>query len=119
MLGHVNNAAWIAWLQDVATAHWYAAAPPEWADRWIWVVVRHEVDYLRALKQGESVVARTWFPAKPEGARFVRMIEFVGADDGPAPEKPYCRARTVWAMLDADTMRPQRIPPEVKARFGW
>ena len=27
-LGHVNNAAWVRWIQDMATAHWHAAAPP-------------------------------------------------------------------------------------------
>ena len=31
-LGHVNNAAWVRWIQDVATAHWNAAAPPEHRD---------------------------------------------------------------------------------------
>ena len=26
-LGHVNNAAWVRWIQDMATAHWEAVAP--------------------------------------------------------------------------------------------
>ena len=31
-LGHVNNAVWVRWIQDMATAHWYAVAPPEHVD---------------------------------------------------------------------------------------
>ena len=27
-LGHVNNAVWVRWVQDLATAHWAAVAPP-------------------------------------------------------------------------------------------
>ena len=27
-LGHVNNAVWVRWVQDLATAHWAAAATP-------------------------------------------------------------------------------------------
>ena len=25
-LGHVNNAVWLQWVQDIATAHWSAVA---------------------------------------------------------------------------------------------
>ena len=27
-LGHVNNAVWVRWIQEVAVAHWQAAADP-------------------------------------------------------------------------------------------
>ena len=27
-LGHVNNAVYLRWIQDVATAHWHAVAAP-------------------------------------------------------------------------------------------
>ena len=25
-LGHVNNAVWVTWIQDMATSHWQAVA---------------------------------------------------------------------------------------------
>jgi acyl-CoA thioester hydrolase len=28
-LGHVNNAVWVRWIQDVSTAHWLSLATPE------------------------------------------------------------------------------------------
>ena len=34
-LGHVNNAVWVQWIQQVATAHWYAAAPAEYRDAYV------------------------------------------------------------------------------------
>ena len=111
-LGHVNNAVWVRWIQDIATAHWYAAAPPAHRDAYVWVVVRHEIDYLRAVLPGETVTGRTWVAEAPKGARFDRHVEFVGADG-----KPRVRARTTWAILDKATGRPLRVPHEVAAPF--
>ena len=111
-LGHVNNAAWVRWIQDVATAHWEAVAPLQHQKRYIWVVIRHEIDYLRAVGPGETVAARTWVPEPPRGARFDRHIEFVG-DDG----KVRVRAKTTWAIIDKAGGRPIRVPPEVAAPF--
>ena len=111
-LGHVNNAVWVRWIQDVATSHWYEVARPEDRDAYIWVVIRHEIDYLRAVLPGETVTARTWVPEPPRGARFDRHILFVGEDG-----KPRVRAKTTWAILDKATGRPLRVPPEVAAPF--
>ena len=112
-LGHVNNAVWVEWIQQVAVAHWRAAAPASLVDAYVWVVIRHEIDYLRSLGPGESVTARTWVGDAPKGARFDRHMELTG-DDG----KVRVRAKTQWAMLDKATGRPQRIPPEIVAAFS-
>ena len=32
-LGHVNNAVWVSWIQDIAVAHWNAIAPEAPASR--------------------------------------------------------------------------------------
>src|SRR5688500_17002276 len=79
-LGHVNNAAWVRWIQDMATAHWQAVAPRAHRDSYVWVVIRHEIDYLRAVEPGETVIGRTWVGEAPKGARFDRHVEFVGED---------------------------------------
>ena len=54
-LGHVNNAVWVRWLQDVATAHWSAVASPDHVAAYVWVVTRHEIDYLGNVQAGETV----------------------------------------------------------------
>ena len=111
-LGHVNNAAWVRWIQDMATAHWHAVAPSEQVDAYVWVVTRHEIDYLRAVAAGETVIGRTWVGEAPQGARFDRFVEFVGSDG-----KARVRARTTWAMIDRATGRPMRVPAEVAEPF--
>jgi acyl-CoA thioester hydrolase len=111
-LGHVNNAVWVRWIQDMATAHWRAAADPAHVDAYVWVVVRHEIDYLRAALPGETVTGRTWVAQAPRGARFDRHVEFVGEDG-----KPRVRARRTWAILDKASGRPLRVPKDVAAPF--
>ena len=111
-LGHVNNAAWVRWIQDVATAHWYALADPAHSDAYMWVVIRHEIDYLRSVGPGETVTGRTWVGEAPRGARFDRYVEFVGADG-----KARVKAKTTWAIIEKASGRAIRVPPEVIAPF--
>jgi acyl-CoA thioester hydrolase len=111
-LGHVNNAAWVRWIQDMATAHWNAVADPGHVDAYVWVVIRHEIDYLRSVGPGETVTGRTWVGEAPRGARFDRHVEFVGADG-----KARVRAKTTWAILDKASGRPLRVPKEVAEPF--
>jgi acyl-CoA thioester hydrolase len=111
-LGHVNNAVWVRWVQDLATAHWALAASAEQAAAYVWVVVRHEVDYMGNLAEGESVEARTWVASEAVGAKFDRFAEF--SKNG----RVIVRARTTWAILSRESLRPLRVPKEVVARFG-
>jgi acyl-CoA thioester hydrolase len=111
-LGHVNNAVWVQWVQQVAVAHWDSVAAPEHRDAYYWVVVRHEIDYLRAAHAGDQVTARTWVGDAPQGARFDRFVEFIGTDG-----KVCVRAKTQWAIIDKGLGRPIRVPPEVIAPF--
>lgn len=111
-LGHVNNAVWVRWIQDVATAHWNAVAAPEHIAQWIWVVVRHEIDYLGNVGVGESVKARTWVSDPPKGARFDRNMEFVNAGG-----KLVVRSKTTWAIVDRASGRIARVPHDVAAPF--
>lgn len=111
-LGHVNNAVWVRWIQDVATAHWNAVAAPEHIARWAWVVVRHEIDYLGNVGAGEAVTAKTWISDPPRGARFDRNMEFTDAAG-----KPVVRSRTTWAIVDRASGRIARVPAEVAAPF--
>lgn len=111
-LGHVNNAVWVQWIQQVAVAHWEAMADPAHRDAYYWVVVRHEVDYLRAAHAADLITARTWVGDAPRGARFDRFVEFTG------PAGKVCvRAKTQWAIIDKALGRPIRVPAEVVAPF--
>ena len=111
-LGHVNNAVWVQWIQQVAVAHWEAVAPPAHKNAYFWVVVRHEVDYLRPAHEGDAITARTWVADAPQGARFDRFMEFTGPDG-----KACVRSRTQWAIIDRASGRPIRVPADVVAPF--
>ena len=111
-LGHVNNAVWVRWIQDVAVSHWAAVAPPEHRDAYIWVVTRQEIDYRGNVNAGETVTGETWVPDPPKGARFDRHMRFTGADGRVKVE-----AVSTWAMLDRATGRLVRVRPAIAAPF--
>ena len=110
-LGHVNNAIWVRWVQDMATAHWQAQATPEQIAAYYWVIVRHEIDYRGNLHVGDSVEGRTWIEDAPKGAKFDRHVAFVR--DG----KTLVSAKTTWAIIDRATQRLVRVPRDVVAQF--
>ena len=92
-LGHVNNAVWVDWIQQIATAHWSAVASAEHQAQYIWVVTRHEIDYRGNVGPGEVVSAETFIPTGPTGARFDRRVDFRDARGrvpaaGPVDHRP-------------------------------
>ncbi|KQT33765.1 thioesterase [Sphingomonas sp. Leaf412] len=111
-LGHVNNAVWVRWIQDIAVAHWDAIAPPEHRATMVWVVTRHVIDYRGNLSVGESVTGETWVPEPPRGARFDRHVRFVDATGRTLVE-----GVTTWALMDRATGRLLRVRPEIAAPF--
>ncbi len=110
--GHVNNMVWLQWVQDIATAHWEKVAPPEHVAAYAWFVTRHEIDYRGNIGPGETVTAHTFIPEPPSGARFLRCVDFT--DEAG---KKLVSVRSTWAMIDRQTGRPLRVPPEVAAPF--
>ena len=112
ILGHVNNAVWVQWMEQVATKHWTRDAAPAHLDAYVWVVTRHEIDYRGTVKEGETVTVRTWIPHAPRGARFDRHMEFMGVDG-----KVKVTAKSTWAIIDRQSGRILRVPPDVSSRF--
>ena len=110
--GHVNNAVWVRWMEDLATAHWLRDARPEDVAAYAWVVTRHEIDYRGNVALGEQVTGTTEIREGPSGARFDRHFTFANAAG-----KPIVKARTTWAMVERQGWRVMRVPPEVAAPF--
>lgn len=112
VMGHVNNAVWVQWMEQIATAHWEAEAAPEHVAAYAWVCARHEIDYRGNIALGQSVTAETFIPDPPQGARFDRRVDFRNAAG-----KAIVSARTTWVMIDRASGRPMRVPEEVAAPF--
>ena len=111
-LGHVNNAVWVQWIQDMATAHWEAAARPADREAFFWVVTRHEIDYRGNIAEGDRVTGTTWIEGPARGAQSTRRVEFRNTEG-----KIIVSATTTWAMLDRATQRLARVRPDVLAPF--
>ena len=112
MNGHVNNMVWLQWVQDIATAHWTTVAPQDQQDAYAWWVSRHEIDYRGNIAEGEIVSARTFIPDPPQGARFLRCVDFNNAEG-----KPIVQVRSMWVLIDRTRGRPLRITREIAAPF--
>lgn len=112
-LGHVNNIVYLRYAQDIAIAHWRSRASEDMVRGFVWVVVRHEVDYRAALKLGDEVEVRTRVDAAAQGATWVRYVEVFRR----GAEKPAAAIKSTWCLLDAATRRIRRVPPEIIARF--
>ena len=113
LLGHVNNVVYLQWVQDIAIAHWQAAAPAADQVQLVWVVRRHEIDYRRPALPGDAILARTWVGTASR-LGFDRHTEIVRESDATV----LARARTVWCPIDPATGRPTDVSDAVRARFS-
>ena len=112
-LGHVNNAVYLIWAQDVAVAHWRRLAGDALMKRYVWVALRHEIDYRDEVRAGERVEVRTWL-GRAAGPRFARHVDIrkAGADRFAA------KVLTDWCLVDAETRKPKRVGAEILGPFG-
>lgn len=112
-LGHVNNLVYLRWVQDVAVAHWRAAADPADQAALYWVIARHEIDYRRPAMPGDEIVLRTWV-GTADRLRFERHTAIIRASD----DTVLATARTIWVPMDRERRRPTDVRPEVRERFS-
>ncbi len=118
-LGHASNIAYVRWIQDVAIAHSAAVGLDVAAYQQlgaVFVVRRHEVDYLRPVLRGERLELRTWI-STVSAAKCQRATEIVRLGE-PGVEVVAARSVTTWGYIEIASGRPTRIPPGVKTAFG-
>ncbi len=112
-LGHVNNVVYVRWIQEIAVAHWQAAAAPEDQDALLWVVLRHEIDYKRPALLQDELLGMTWV-GSASLLKFERHTEILRAADGQVLVK----ARTLWCPVHRQTGKPTPVRAEVRAAFA-
>lgn len=112
--GHVSNLVYLRWVLEAAIAHseavgWNHATYVKHGA--VFVVRRHEIDYLAAAMEGDVVRVVTavigWSAATSQ-----RKTRIVRAKDG----KELARALTTWAFVGLDG-RPRRIAKDVVEAF--
>tara|TARA_R110000787_G_scaffold32138_5_gene84925 strand:- start:1956 stop:2345 length:390 start_codon:yes stop_codon:yes gene_type:complete len=105
-LHHVNNVVYLEWIQDIAHLHWNVLKQGNDTSKYVWVVIRHEIDYLRQALLEDVLEAKTWV-GKTEGIKSIRHVEFY--KNG----KLVVKAQTTFCLLDAKSFKPMRITDEV------
>ena len=115
-LGHVNNVVYLSWVQDVAIAHWNFLTTPAQRAKYVWVALRHEIDYTAEAVLGDAIIARTW-TGTARGVRFPRHTQIIHISES-GDEKILATAVTQWCPLDRGNSRPTRLPTEIAAFFG-
>jgi len=112
-LGHASNLVYLRWVQEAALAHSTALGFSEQAylaRGEVWVVRRHEIEYLRAAVAGDRLRVETRV-ANMKAANSVRRTEIF------RNQELLCRAATDWVYVDLRRGRPLRIPEDLRAAF--
>lgn len=115
VLGHVNNAVYLNWVEQVAVDHVEAlGVGREWSRErgGAWVVREHHVTYHRPLLYGDVVLVTT-LPQEIVGVRGIRRTEIRReSDDALATE-----VQTHWIWVRIADGRPTRVPADLLALF--
>lgn len=105
-LNHVNNVVYIQWVLKAAEKHWAKISANAVNNNYVWVVLRHEIDYFSPVMLGETISISTWI-GKSKGAKSERFVEIKQGD------KIVVKAKTIWCLVAIETMKAVRIPPEI------
>ena len=112
--GHVNNVAYVQWMQDIAVEHYASIGGIEAQGKEAtWVVREHRIEYLLPGFAGDEIELRTWVE-NIRRVRSLRKYEFIRRSDG----KILVRGETEWVFVDARTGMPRAIPENVSKVFA-
>ena len=104
-LKHVNNRAYLGWMETLAREHAHLIDP---SSEDIWVVREHHVLYLKPSYLGECLTVYTWLD-QVSGVSARRCYAFFRG------EELLVKAHTLWVCVSKTTMKPKRIPEITKA----
>jgi len=111
--GHVNNVAYVQWMQDIAVEHYSSIGGIEaQGTESTWVVREHKIEYFLPAFAGEEIEIRTWVE-NIRRVRSLRKYEFIRKADG----KILVKGETDWVFMDIKSGSPQAVPEKVIAVF--
>lgn len=111
-LNHVNNAVYLEWINDISKRHWIKLSNEKIRLKNIWVVLRHEIDYLKASYLDDKLLIRTWV-GDSSGFKSIRHTEVYKNNIVIA------KAKSTWCLLDPKSLKPQRITDEIFKLFRF
>ncbi len=105
-LNHVNNVIYLDWAQKIAEKHWAKLSNRAIESNYVWVVKRHEVDYFLPVFVDDKITLNTYI-GDSSGVKSVRYVDVIKEN------KIVCSVKTIWILLDKNTMKPTRIPSDI------
>lgn len=105
-LMHVNNVVYLQWVNDISEKHWNKLAVDGLKEKYFWVVLRHELDYLNEAVLGDKITLHTWI-GESKGVKSVRHVEISKG------ETLLLKAASTWCLIDAKTLKPTRIKHDI------
>lgn len=111
-LGHVNNTVYLNWVQHISQKHWEKTIPENQRQDIKWVVLSHYIEYKKPAFAAEELYIKTWVE-QMEGVRSERHVQISKKESG----EEVAKAKTIWCLIDAQTMRPRRISKEMSEAF--
>ena len=105
-LNHVNNVVYLSWIQNIANLHWTQLKQDQDTSAYVWVVIRHEIDYIGQALLGDSIVAKT-LVGETGGIRSIRHVEFYKNN------KLIVKAQTTFCLVNSKTFKPTIITDQI------
>ncbi|MBP2833199.1 acyl-CoA thioesterase [Aquimarina sp. U1-2] len=109
---HVNNVVYLQWIQDIAKKHWESKTDVTLRNTYVWVVLHHFIEYHHPAFKDDQLVLHTWIDHY-QGAKSERHTKIYLSKT----EKVLVSAKTMWCLLDKETLRPTRITDEISTLF--
>jgi len=109
-LNHVNNLVYLQWALKISEMHWESLTTKEINEKYVWVVLRHEIDYLNQAFLNDIITVYTWID-ESEGVKSTRMVHIYCKD------KLLTKSKTTWCLLDAKTLKPKRVGKDILELF--
>lgn len=112
---HVNNLAYLKWMQDSALAHSTAEGWPlerYLTERVSWVARKHTIEYLKPAFLNEELKIETWV-SEIGNRSSVRKYRCIRDKD----QTVLSVAETLWVCVDMSSGKPIEIPDKLRSSF--
>ncbi len=111
ILGHVNNAEYLKWMEQVAWSHCEALdmTYPKWKELgFAWVARHSEIDYLLPAFENDNIYAGTWIAENDQRISTIRKYQLIRESDG----KTLARGWTKWICINLETGKASKMPKQ-------
>ena len=102
----MNNVNYLNWVQHAANKHWVLLSNSEIDSEFVWVVLRHEIDYISPAFLNDKITVKTWI-GDSYGVKSDRFVEIKRGGE------LLTKSKTIWCLLNKKTLKPTRIPENI------